>query len=251
MVEKILSLMETEGINAKELTVRTGLGHSAITDWKKGKAKPSTDAVVKIADYFGVTTDYLLGRADERGPMDIPGKNNESVMQLIKSEKGNIIMDIDDFKKLAAKSELNEAKKNNDIKKAIDTFIKESLNEFTQYFESAKFKILIEDDAHFIRRIAQWNGYENSSISFVCDRNGQIDAFNSAKFKDSIAGLNIYFKIPEEKIINVYVKWSKDNSSQLEFYYRKDRSDEEGVGNFNSLTEILEILLPSKKEGAG
>ena len=33
---------------------------SAITEWKKGKARPSTDAVIKLARYFGVTTDYLL-----------------------------------------------------------------------------------------------------------------------------------------------------------------------------------------------
>lgn len=47
-----------------------GLSNSAISEWKKGKAKPSLEAVVKIARYFGVTTDYLLlgedsGQEDE------------------------------------------------------------------------------------------------------------------------------------------------------------------------------------------
>lgn len=60
MVERILGLIAESGITAKELTERTGLNHSAISDWKKGKSKPGTDAVIKLAKYFDVSTDYLL-----------------------------------------------------------------------------------------------------------------------------------------------------------------------------------------------
>jgi len=60
MIERILELMRKHGVRAKELTEKAGLNHSAVTDWKKGKSKPSTEAIVKLAEYFGVTTDYLL-----------------------------------------------------------------------------------------------------------------------------------------------------------------------------------------------
>lgn len=65
MINRILDLMEKRKINAKQLTAELELSNSAITDWKKGKAKPSTDAVVKIAAYFDVSTDYILmGKPD-------------------------------------------------------------------------------------------------------------------------------------------------------------------------------------------
>jgi transcriptional regulator with XRE-family HTH domain len=58
--EKIQILMKAEGITAKKLTENVGLSSSAISEWKKGKAKPSYEAIVKIAQYFNVSTDYLL-----------------------------------------------------------------------------------------------------------------------------------------------------------------------------------------------
>ena len=61
MIEKILELMKKNEVKASELTNNAGLPHSAITHWKKGAAKPSSDAIIKIAKYFNVTTDYLLG----------------------------------------------------------------------------------------------------------------------------------------------------------------------------------------------
>ena len=64
MINVILKLMEENHVTAKQLTGDLGLSGSAISEWKKGKGKPSTDAVVKIARYFGVSTDYILGVED-------------------------------------------------------------------------------------------------------------------------------------------------------------------------------------------
>ncbi len=72
MVERILELIKERGITALKMTADLGLSNSAVTDWKKGKAKPSVDAVVKIADYFGVTVDYLLGRVGDPNVELIP-----------------------------------------------------------------------------------------------------------------------------------------------------------------------------------
>ena len=60
MVERILKLIEERGITAYKLAIDVGLDSVVISHWKKGKAKPSTDAIVKIAKYFGVTADWLL-----------------------------------------------------------------------------------------------------------------------------------------------------------------------------------------------
>ena len=60
LFERIKHLMDENGVNAKKLTAELGLPGSAITDWGKERYKPSTDAIIKIAGYFGVSVDYLL-----------------------------------------------------------------------------------------------------------------------------------------------------------------------------------------------
>ncbi|HBG1029190.1 TPA: helix-turn-helix transcriptional regulator [Clostridioides difficile] len=60
MISRILDLMKKNNITAKQLTNDLEISNSSVSDWKKGKGKPSSDAIVKIAEYFNVTTDYLL-----------------------------------------------------------------------------------------------------------------------------------------------------------------------------------------------
>lgn len=60
MIERILELMKHKGITAKKLTDDLEISNSTITDWKKGKGRPSIDAIIKLSEYFNVTTDYLL-----------------------------------------------------------------------------------------------------------------------------------------------------------------------------------------------
>ena len=61
VIEKIIKLMEQNGLSAHALEVRSGIAISSIQAWKNGKAKPSVDAIIKIAKYFNVSADYLLG----------------------------------------------------------------------------------------------------------------------------------------------------------------------------------------------
>lgn len=60
MIYRVLALMQANKITAKQLTDDLELSNSSITDWKKGKAKPSADAIIKLSRYFHVSTDYLL-----------------------------------------------------------------------------------------------------------------------------------------------------------------------------------------------
>lgn len=62
ILNRILRLMEDSGVSAYKLEKEAGLSPSSVAAWKAGRNKPSLDAVQKIADYFGVSTDYLLGR---------------------------------------------------------------------------------------------------------------------------------------------------------------------------------------------
>lgn len=41
-----------------------GLHPDVLRRYERGEAEPSMDALQKIADYYGVSTDYLLGRTN-------------------------------------------------------------------------------------------------------------------------------------------------------------------------------------------
>jgi len=68
--------MDENGVNASKLTSDIGINHSSITGWKKGHAKPSYGALVRIANYFNVSVEYLEGKTDDRTPIPFETKNN-------------------------------------------------------------------------------------------------------------------------------------------------------------------------------
>ena len=63
MIEKITELQKTHSVSDATLCKECELNHSAPYHWRKGVAKPTTDALIKIADYFNVSIDYLCGRS--------------------------------------------------------------------------------------------------------------------------------------------------------------------------------------------
>ena len=45
-----------------ELGALLGKTGATVCDWEKGKSRPDLEELIKLADLFHVTTDYLLGR---------------------------------------------------------------------------------------------------------------------------------------------------------------------------------------------
>lgn len=52
-----------------KMSEEIGLSNAAATSWKKG-AVPKSSTLEKISAYFGVSTDYLLGKEDTKKPAD-------------------------------------------------------------------------------------------------------------------------------------------------------------------------------------
>lgn len=61
-------LLQTHGVTAYKVAKDTGISTATMTDWKKGRSTPKIDKLQKIADYFGVTVDYLLGNEAKVNP---------------------------------------------------------------------------------------------------------------------------------------------------------------------------------------
>ncbi|MGN8883809.1 helix-turn-helix domain-containing protein [Ligilactobacillus salivarius] len=60
--DRVKELAKKQGISIVELEEKLGFGRNSLYSWKK--KTPNGDRLSKVADYFGVTTDYLLGRTE-------------------------------------------------------------------------------------------------------------------------------------------------------------------------------------------
>ena len=63
-LNKILSLLKEQHKTQKELMEYLGLGKTAFTGWKSGKNTSYLKKLPEIADFFGVSVEYLLGRTN-------------------------------------------------------------------------------------------------------------------------------------------------------------------------------------------
>jgi len=66
MYEIFSRLLEERGVKAADVCRGTGLPSSLFSEWKRGKSTPKADKMKKIADYFGVTVDYLMTGEESR-----------------------------------------------------------------------------------------------------------------------------------------------------------------------------------------
>ncbi|EPI2836442.1 helix-turn-helix domain-containing protein [Listeria monocytogenes] len=61
--ERIKKLSAKKGITISQLTSELEMGENSIYRWKT--QKPALDKLQKVADYFNVSIDYLVGRTDK------------------------------------------------------------------------------------------------------------------------------------------------------------------------------------------
>ncbi|MCM1044033.1 MAG: helix-turn-helix domain-containing protein [Candidatus Gastranaerophilales bacterium] len=78
--EKLALLREKKEIYQKELATYLEVSIGTVSNYEKGIHEPDLETLCKISDYYGVTTDYLLGRTSipvqdstipTKQPMDI------------------------------------------------------------------------------------------------------------------------------------------------------------------------------------
>lgn len=87
-------LLQKYGVTAYKVSKATGVTQTSLSNWKSGRSTPNTKTLQKIADYFGVTVDYLMTGKEEstkKEPALTPkderdiAKDLENIMQKLKS----------------------------------------------------------------------------------------------------------------------------------------------------------------------
>lgn len=85
-MDRVDSLMKERGVTGKQVMSECGLSKNSFSNWRSAHA-PSKTAVKVLADYFGVSVEYLTGVTDERDkkspPPDDGSGLNESEQKLI------------------------------------------------------------------------------------------------------------------------------------------------------------------------
>lgn len=85
MYEMFQKLLDERGATAYQVSKATGISTGSLTDWKKGRSSPKIENLQKIADYFGVSLDYLCGKDEKVEKKESPPAAN-TVEELIARE---------------------------------------------------------------------------------------------------------------------------------------------------------------------
>ena len=66
MYERYVELLKEKGVKNIDVSRATGIPASTFSDWKKGKSSPKREKLDKLAEFFGVTADWIAGTTDCR-----------------------------------------------------------------------------------------------------------------------------------------------------------------------------------------
>lgn len=69
------ALCDEKGVSVSKACVEMGLSRSIAAKWKNTRTNPSAEVLPKIAKYFGVSADYLLGTETEKVPAPESGRS--------------------------------------------------------------------------------------------------------------------------------------------------------------------------------
>jgi len=69
MRHRLYELRQAKDITQQRLAIDLGIDQTSISSYECGKYYPTIEVLIKIAEYFGVSTDYLLGLTDIKTPL--------------------------------------------------------------------------------------------------------------------------------------------------------------------------------------
>lgn len=81
---RIKQLRKEHNLTQRELAKRLNVSQKAIDLWEKGITEPKAGIVSALADMFSCTGDYILGREDELGNVNVMRDLTENEQYVLK-----------------------------------------------------------------------------------------------------------------------------------------------------------------------
>ena len=66
LFERLRLLRKEQNLPQEKTAAEIGVGFSTYRRYETGERVPDADVLVRIADFYGVSIDYLVGRSEER-----------------------------------------------------------------------------------------------------------------------------------------------------------------------------------------
>ena len=105
--KRLRNLRENKGISQEKLGLYLGLSASTIGMYEQNRRQPDNDILMKLADFFEVSTDYLLGKTEVQN-YEEPYDNELDELLFSKAK------DLSEEEKLAVLNVINAIKKDVD-----------------------------------------------------------------------------------------------------------------------------------------
>lgn len=89
-------LRKQHGYKQGEIAAMLGVKNSAVSKWECGRTLPDADALIFLADLYGVSVDYILGRGGEDGKLFDDARVPKSEVQALfdklnATDKGKVL----------------------------------------------------------------------------------------------------------------------------------------------------------------
>ncbi|HBF7929134.1 TPA: helix-turn-helix domain-containing protein [Clostridioides difficile] len=126
--EKLKYLRDLKKLTQKEVANSIGVTTSAYGFYEQGKRTPSPELIVKLAEYFNVTTDYLLGHTKTSYSVNA---NIPEIPSIVCEDNSNYDI-IDEEKDIESLEDMNKLLKNTDCNNEVKEVLRKymQLNEF-------------------------------------------------------------------------------------------------------------------------
>lgn len=98
MYETFVKLLQKYNVTAYKVSKETGISQTTFSNWKSGRSTPKADALQKIADYFGVSVDYLMTGKEEPEEKKNPFSDLKGIYLSYAKEAQDSGIDPDDIK---------------------------------------------------------------------------------------------------------------------------------------------------------
>ena len=103
MYEIFAKLLAKKGLKAADVTRATGIKSPVFSEWKKGKSKPNTEKLIKIANFLDVSVEYLTGNSfiEDMGRVIREEREQQRMTQEEIATAANIsVAELDDYETL-------------------------------------------------------------------------------------------------------------------------------------------------------
>lgn len=150
--ERLTDLRESKGKKRQEVADDIGISRASLEYYEKGKRKPDIEVLLKLADYYGVTCDYLLKgvKTENVSINEVTGLSDEAIDELQKGKNSVFYTTL-----------LNFLIVNKTLLKALNNYLLSSI--YSDYRKSEYMYLPLKDKSVYIRNpdIAQKVAYSN------------------------------------------------------------------------------------------